>query len=165
LRAALHGRKLKLEGLRTGCLEEGTMPAEDEVRAASRQFYAALNSGLNGDVGPMADVWSRETDATTMHPNGGRQVGWDQVWGSWQQVAGIASSGSVALGDQLIRVIGDTAYELGTERVDATFAGSPVRTEVRVTNIYRREAGAWRIVHHHADAVPEMQDGPRAGSS
>ena len=27
--------------------------------------------------------------------------------------------GSVALDDQLIRVIGDAAYELGTERVDA----------------------------------------------
>ena len=141
------------------------MPAEDEVRAAARQFYAALNSVLNGDAGPMVDVWSQGTDATTMHPIGGRQVGWDQVWGSWQQVAEIASGGSVALGDQLIRVIGDAAYELGTERVDATLAGSLVRCEVRVTNIYQREAGAWRIVHHHADAAPEMQGRPADGSS
>ena len=43
------------------------MPAEDEVRAAARQFYAALNSVLNGDAGPMADVWSRGTDATTQY--------------------------------------------------------------------------------------------------
>ena len=142
------------------------MPAENEVRAAASQFYAALNSVLNGDAGPMAAVWSQATDATTMHPIGGRQVGWDQVWGSWQQVAEIASGGSVALGDQLIRVIGDAAYELGTERVDATLAGNPVRREVRVTNIYQREAGVWRIVHHHADAAPEMmQGGPGADSS
>lgn len=129
------------------------MPAEDEIRAVATQFYAALNSVLNGDAAPMADIWSRGTDSTTMHPIGGREVGWEQVWASWQQVAGIASGGSVELGEQLIRVIGDAAYELGTEHVDATLAGQPVRREVRVTNIYRREAGAWRIIHHHADAA------------
>ena len=133
------------------------MSAEDEVRAAADRFYAALNGILNGDAGPMAKIWSQSADVTAMHPIGGRQVGWDQVWGSWQQVAEIASGGSVALRDRLVRVVGDAAYELGTEHVDATLAGTPVRREVRVTNIYRRETGAWRIVHHHADFAPEMQ--------
>ena len=141
------------------------MPAEDEVRHASERFYAALNSVLVGDAGPMAEVWSHTADVTTMHPIGGRQVGWDEVWASWRQVAQIASDGSVTLADRLIRVLGDGAYELGTERVDATLAGQPVRREVRVTNIYRREAGNWRIFHHHADTAPEMQGGPGASSS
>jgi ketosteroid isomerase-like protein len=135
------------------------MSVEDEVCAAAERFYAALNGVLNGDPGPMANVWSQGADVTTMHPIGGRQVGWDQVWGSWQQVAGIASGGSVALRDRLVRMVGDAAYELGTEHVDATLAGNQVRREVRVTNIYRREAGTWRIVHHHADVAPEMQAG------
>jgi ketosteroid isomerase-like protein len=133
------------------------MSAENEVGAASRQFYAALNSVANGDARPMADIWSQSADATTMHPIGGRQVGWNQVWDSWQQVAEIASEGRVTLGDQLIQVVGDAAYELGTEHVVMTLAGHSVRGEVRVTNIYRREGGAWRIVHHHADASQDMQ--------
>jgi ketosteroid isomerase-like protein len=141
------------------------MSAEDEVHATAERFYAALNGVLNGDAKQMADVWSQTADATTMHPIGGRQVGWDQVWSSWQQVAEIASGGSVKLGDRLIRVVGDAAYELGTEHVDATLAGQPVRREVRVTNIYRREAGTWRIVHHHVDAAPEMQGDRGAGAS
>jgi ketosteroid isomerase-like protein len=77
----------------------------------------------------------------------------------------MAADGSVRLGDQLIRVVGDAAYELGTEHIDATLSGQSVRREVRVTNIYRREAGAWRIVHHHADAAPETQGGQGAGFS
>ena len=133
------------------------MSAENEVGAASRQFYAALNSVANGDARPMAAIWSQSADATTMHPIGGRQVGWDQVRASWQQVAEIASEGRVTLGDQLIRLVGDAAYELGTEHVVMTLAGHSVRGEVRVTNIYRREGGAWRIVHHHADASQDMQ--------
>ena len=142
------------------------MSAEDEVRATAERFYAALNRLVNGDAAPMGDVWSQGGDVTTMHPIGGREVGWDQVQASWRQVAGMASGGRVTLGDRLIRVIGDAAYELGTEHVEMTLAGRPVRTEVRVTNIYRREGGAWRIVHHHADASPEeMQAGGSAGSS
>jgi uncharacterized protein (TIGR02246 family) len=134
------------------------MSAENEVRAASKQFYAALNSMANGDARPMTEIWSQSADATTMHPIGGRQVGWDQVRDSWQQVAEIASEGKVMLGDQLVRVVGDdAAYELGTEHVVMTLAGHSVRGEVRVTNIYRREGGAWRIVHHHADASQDMQ--------
>jgi uncharacterized protein (TIGR02246 family) len=139
------------------------MSAENAVRAASSQFYAALNSVVNGDAGPMAEIWSQGADATTMHPIGGRQVGWDQVRVSWQQVAAIASEGRVTLGDQLVRVVGEAAYELGTEHVAMTLAGRSVRGEVRVTNIYRREGGAWRIVHHHADASPEMQGVQEAG--
>ena|SRR5689334_15280165 len=134
-----------------------TMPAEDEVRAAADRFYAALNRVVDGDAGLMADVWSQSADATTMHPIGGRQTGWDQVGDSWRQVAGIASGGKVTLADRLIRVVGDAAYELGTEHADATFAGQHVRWAARVTNIYRREGGAWRIVHHHSDASPEAQ--------
>ena len=134
------------------------MSAEDEVRAAAEQFYAALNILANGDAGPMTDIWSHGEDATTMHPIGDRQVGWFQVRDSWQEVAKIASDGKVTLSDQLIRVVGDVAYELGTEHVVMTLAGRSVRAEARVTNIYRREAGAWRIVHHHTDLSPEMQD-------
>ncbi len=134
------------------------MTAEDEVRSASEQFYAALNRLLNGDAGPMAEICSNTTDVTTMHPIGGRQVGWDQVRESWEQVAKIASDGQVKLGDQLIHVAGNVAYELGTEHGVVTLAGHTVQAEIRVTNIYRREAGAWKIVHHHTDVSPAMQE-------
>ena len=48
-----------------------------------------------------------------------RPADWDDVRAFWQEVATIASGGKVTLGDQLIRVIGDAAYKLGTEHVTA----------------------------------------------
>ena len=59
--------------------------------------------------------------------------------------------GQVRLSDQFIQVAGDAAYELGIEHVQVILAGQPVTGDVRVTNIYRRESGAWKIVHHHTD--------------
>jgi ketosteroid isomerase-like protein len=58
--------------------------------------------------------------------------------------------------DQLIQVAGDAAYEVGVEHGQLKLAGEQVSIEHRVTNIYRREAGGWKIVHHHADISPAM---------
>lgn len=134
------------------------MSTENEVREASAQFYAALNSMVNGDAGPLADIWSHSKDVTTMHPIGGREVGWDEVKGSWEQVAAIATDGQVEMTDQLIRVSDGMAYEEGIERGHAMMAGERVSIEQRATNIYRREGGSWKIVHHHADLSPAMLD-------
>jgi ketosteroid isomerase-like protein len=73
-------------------------------------------------------------------------------------VAQIASEGRIKLDDQIIQVTGDLAYELGVERGQATFAGQQVTLDHRVTNIYRREAGNWKVVHHHTDVSPAMLD-------
>src|SRR5207253_1734867 len=93
---------------------------EDEARRASSQFYAALNSMANGDAGPMSAIMSHSETATTMHPLGGREVGWDQVAGPWGQVAQLASGGQVTLTDQLIQAGSDMAYETGVEKGEIT---------------------------------------------
>ena len=46
------------------------MAAEDEVRQASEQFYAALNRTLDGDSSPMEEIWSHSSDVSAMHPFG-----------------------------------------------------------------------------------------------
>jgi ketosteroid isomerase-like protein len=130
----------------------------DEVHQASDRFYAALNRVLQGDAGPMMDVWAHTSDVTTMHPIGEREVGWEQVEGPWQQVASLASGGQVAIKDPLIQIGGDFAYEVGNEVGDGTIAGEVVAFGQRVTNIYRRDDGAWKIVHHHTDKSPAMEE-------
>ena len=132
------------------------MSTEEEVRQASEKFYAAINSMVTGDAAPLSDIWSHSASVTTMHPIGGRQVGWDEVRGSWEQTAQLATGGQVELQDQIVQVAGDVAYELGVEHGQATLAGQAVAFEQRVTNVYRREAGGWKIVHHHTDLSPDM---------
>jgi len=134
------------------------MSTEDQVRQASKQFYSALNSMTRGDVIPMSAVWSHSATVSTMHPIGGMEVGWEAVKGPWTQVAGIASDGQVHLEDQLIQVSGDMAYEIGTEKGGFKIAGNHVEVDQRVTNVYRREGDAWKIVHHHTDLSPAMLD-------
>ena len=134
------------------------MAVEDDVRKASQKFYAGLTLMANGNSSSLADIWSHSAMVTTMHPIGGREVGWDAVRQSFGQVGELASEGKVELKDQLVRVIGDVAYEMGVEQGQFKLAGEKVDIEHRVTNVYQREGGAWKLVHHHADTSPAMLD-------
>jgi ketosteroid isomerase-like protein len=137
------------------------MATEDEVRAASRQFYAGLNRMVNGDACPLADAWSHSATVTAMHPIGGRSVGWDAVGASFEQVARLSSDGKIELKDQLVHVAGDLAYEVGVEHGQITLAGHKVAIDHRVTNIYQRQAGAWKMTHHHTDISAAMLEALR----
>jgi ketosteroid isomerase-like protein len=132
------------------------MKIEDEVRKASSQFYSGLNKMANGQTNALANAWSHSNSVTTLHPIGGRQVGWEAVKESFDQVANLASEGKVELKDQLIHVLGDVAYEVGTEQAQFKLAEHEIKAEIRVTNIYQRENGLWKIVHHHTDISPAM---------
>ena len=134
------------------------MSKEDDVRKASMQFYNALTDMGNGIAGKMDELWSHDESVTAMHPIDGRDVGWSAVKNSFDQVAGIASDGKMELKDQLIRVVGDVAYEIGTETGEFKLAGNEVKIGQRVTNIYQLKDGQWKIIHHHADISPAMLD-------
>jgi ketosteroid isomerase-like protein len=133
------------------------MAVEDEIRQASEQFYAALNRMINGDPGPMMEVWSHGPDVTAMHPLGGRETGWEEVRASWEQVAQAFSDGQVSLdGLVVVPLSDDVAYTLGTEHGQAKLGDKTVGIDWRVTNIYRREEGEWKIMHHHTDVSPAL---------
>lgn len=134
------------------------MSAEAEVRSASKAFYAALNRMANGDAGAMAAAWSQEPSVTAMHPIGGRLEGWDAVRTSFDQVARLAGGGAIELREQRITVLGEAAIELGVEHGRMTLGGMEAALEFRVTNVYRRTADGWKLVHHHTDPSQPMLD-------
>jgi ketosteroid isomerase-like protein len=129
----------------------------EEVRQASDRFYAALNQGLTGDTSEMFDICSHADDVTTMHPLGGRQIGWPEVRASWEMATNAINGGFVEVRDlQITLLANDAAYTIGTENASATVGGTPVSFSGRCTNVYRRENGVWKIVHHHVDLLPDV---------
>ncbi len=132
------------------------MLTENEVRDASKKFYEGLNRMSNGEKGAFDDVWAHGSNATAMHPIGGRELGWDAVKNSFDQVAGAAADGKVELKDQKIFLLGDAAYEIGTEHASFALGGKKLEAEIRVTNIYHKDGGKCKLVHHHTDIAPSM---------
>jgi len=131
------------------------MSTEAEVRAVSDRFYSALS---RLDVSQLESVWSQSNSVSTMHPMGGEQVGWPEVRKSFEEAAGAMTDIHVELVDQRIQTGEDIAYETGIERGRGKVAGEQIEFEHRVTNVYRREGGQWKMVHHHTDTSPAMVD-------
>ena len=58
---------------------------------------------------------------------------------------------------------GDLAYTVGYEHSTGSVDGGPAQpNKLRVTHVYRRENGEWRIVHRHGDHPPVDQSPPAA---
>lgn len=132
------------------------MSSLNDILAASREFYAALNRMAEGDANAMAGVWAARGSATAQHPIGGRDTGYDRIIASFAKVAEIAGGGEIRLENQAIDIGSDMAVETGIETGTLTIAGHEATINHRVTNVYCLEDGRWKLTHHHTDMSPGM---------
>src|SRR4029453_12750179 len=119
----------------------------------ARQAEAEEAFVVRGDPRPRMELWSRRDPVTLFGAIGMSEAGWDKLSEIFPWVASRFSNGRDFRFDvEVVHVNGDTAYTLGFERFNGSIAGRPVEpVTVRVTHIYRREDGEWKIVHRHGD--------------
>jgi ketosteroid isomerase-like protein len=146
----------------TACLADHGHPPTDETKSveeASARFYASLNAMFIGDAGPMKEVWSHADDVTYMGPGGGIQVGWNKVQPIWEAQAALMLGGEVQPTEMRVTVGNDLAFsqcfEKGSNR-DAQ--GHEVKVSIRATNLFRKEGGAWKMIGHHTDILPFLEE-------
>ena len=131
--------------------------AQDEVEEFRATMLArqtaAEEAMVHGDAGPRMELWSRRAPVTLFGAIGMSESGWDQLSQTFTWVASRFSNVSDFRFDvELVEVSGDMAYTLGFERWNGSIAGRPIEpVTVRVTHVYRREDGEWKIVHRHGD--------------
>ena len=130
---------------------------EKAVRQANTRFYKALNDLFKGDLVRMKAAWSHADDVTYMGPGGGIQVGWDRVIASFETQAAKKLGGVVRPEKINVTVGRDIAivgcYEVGENVV----AGKTQKVSIRATNIFRKENGQWKMIGHHTDLLPFLQ--------
>ena len=114
---------------------------------------------LNGDARPTQALFSRRDDATLLGAAGGFTKGGENAAERLGWVASQSSGGSTAYEHLAIGVTDDMAYTVSIQRGDQLFAGTDtaMQSELRVTEIYRRDDGEWRLVHRHADPLVRLQ--------
>jgi ketosteroid isomerase-like protein len=130
------------------------MNAVDEFRSniLARQIEAEA-AFAHGDPRPRMALWARRDPVTLFGAIGMSESGWGELSKTFAWVASRFSKVSNFRFDvEVVEVSGDMAYTLGFERFEGSIAGRPVEpVTARVTHIYRREEGEWKIVHRHAD--------------
>lgn len=124
--------------------------SELAVARANDQFYRAFESL---DIRRMESVWVRDESARCIHPNWPLCSGWPAVRDSWARIFNNTQSIAFEMSDLELTVAGETAWVVGIETVTMPSEEGPQSARMLATNIFRRGAEGWRIVHHHAAPI------------
>jgi ketosteroid isomerase-like protein len=149
-------------------IKEGYRMSDTEVEASVRtavaQLHAAMAKVANGDVSAIKNLYSHTADATSFYGWGGYEKGWEAVSRRWDWAGAQFKSGTVHHENISIVVTPEMFFVTDVE----TFENQRVADvetitgwSNRVTHIFRREAGEWRLVHRHANRL-EAQYQPSA---
>jgi len=122
--------------------------------------HDALRQHTGGNPRPFLDLWSQADDVSLMGGVGGHQVGIAAVtelltaaartlnYTTWNAET-LASSFSDTLG-----------FTVELEHLTRKIDGETETMSLRATSVYRREGGAWRVIHRHGDGLMNVEIDP-----
>ena len=135
------------------------MNDDKAVRQAVERWFVALNAMLNGDPAPFADLWHQSAEVLYFGAEGSACVGWREVYADWTRQADKARGGSAKCSDLHVLLADDTAVaHFRTVGTVKTPDGRTVDTVVRESSVYRKGAGQWKLIAHHADNLLPWED-------
>jgi ketosteroid isomerase-like protein len=138
----------------------GTGDEVDDLDQVVEQYHMALDEFMKGNYEPVKHLWSEREDITLGNPFGPFARGWTQVVETMKRAASYYRDGEASGFDAVSKYITpELAYVVEVERLKSKVGGredvAPVN--LRVTSVFRREHGRWRLVHRHADPITTVQ--------
>jgi ketosteroid isomerase-like protein len=129
---------------------------DDAFIKTLEQETARQAAMLNGDPGPMINYWADSDDITLFGGWEPFKKGYKPVTDTMHWVGSrFTGADAVDLEHLVIASSGDLAYTAGFERSHVSIDGGLLRDmTLRVTHIYRRIDGDWKLIHRHADFPP-----------
>ncbi len=109
----------------------------------------------NGDAAPRIAIWSHN-DPVTLFGAALMGSGWTEIRRVFESLASRFSNGTYECEVISAGASGDLGYVVGIEHSTVSVGGAaPEAYELRVTEVLRREEGEWKVVHRHADPMPD----------
>lgn len=132
------------------------------------RYHIALGELTNGNPEVYKELYTHHDDATLANPFapfGPVSEGWTQVSETIERAASYYRDGQLLGFDTIARQVTDQlAYLVEVERFRARVGERDDMASIalRVTTILRREDGAWRVLHRHADATTSARQADAA---
>jgi ketosteroid isomerase-like protein len=127
-----------------------------ELKQMRERYDRALDAFVRGNPEPQKQLYSRREDATLANPLGPPVRGWSQIEPTLDRAAGLLRDGDPVAFELVSECeTPELAYLVRIERTRLKLAGAAdhAGSSLRVTTIFRREDGTWKIAHRHADPI------------
>ena len=152
--------------VQAGCTQAQTgrgTTADSTFRSFLVEWEKAQSRFINGDPTLWKQNSSHREDATILGGFGGHgEKGWTAVGARYDWASSQYKSGDATMKVEYLNigVSGDLAFTVAIERQAGARVGdqqNPARRALRATQIFRKEDGAWKLLHRHADPLVEKQ--------
>ena len=117
---------------------------ERNVLKANEAFYKAM---VNGDFRIMESLWATDSEVAVIHPGWPPLHGREAVMDSWRRILAGPSTNSIFCNNARTYIIGQVAFVICSECFP--------EGELVATNIFVRESGNWRLVHHQGGSMQQ----------
>ena len=132
-----------------------------------RKRVEAARAYVNGDSAPLDRIVAQSGPASFFPPNGGSEQGAKEVSTRYERDARSFGKG----GETQLEVVqsasaGDVGFWTGFQSAQVKMGdgSEPVTMKLRITELFRRIDGEWKMVHRHADPMAEPVKRDAGGS-
>jgi len=134
-------------------------PDADAVEFLER-CHDALRQHTGGNPRPYLDLWSQAEDVSLMGGVGGHRVGIAAV-SDLLTAAAKTLNYTTWNAENLVTSFSDTlGFTVELERLTREIEGETETMSLRATSVYRREDGAWKVIHRHGDSLMTVEIDP-----
>lgn len=128
----------------------------EDFKEFMKHRQAVARAYVCGDSMPLADVSAHRDPATFFGPGGGHESGADHVLAVNKAGARhFEPGGETELEILHMSASDELAYWVGIQHATVHLAdhAAPVPMSLRVTEVFRWEEAAWKLIHRHADTL------------
>lgn len=119
------------------------------VLFANEAFYLAFR---NRDLGALEAAWSSRASISCIHPGWQPVTGRDAVIESWRAILGGSKPPAIRPRAAQATLAGETGIVICYEEIEGA------DSLLVATNVFLRENGVWKLLHHQAGPTPLRPD-------
>lgn len=130
--------------------DNGALGAIEQMRDALRTLWSG------GGAEQVRSLCSRRDDVSAFLGMGGYEQGWEQVERRWDWAGNLFQGGGPFSFENLSTIVtAEMACTVEIERIRVQLNGADAAADLanRVTQVFRREDGEWKLVHRHASRL------------
>lgn len=126
------------------------MTTPETLLATNQAFYGAFE---RKDLETLGLIWSKNPNATCIHPGRMALRGWDQIRISWDQI--FRSSRQIEVAAELVsvEVQGNMGFIVLVENLLQVIPDRRMEVQSMVTNIFEHDGNQWLLMHRHTSPL------------
>ena len=129
------------------------MSFHDQALKANEGFYKAFNSR---DLDLMKHVWHQDDAVACIHPGWEVLRGFDSIIKSWANIFLGSENLEIRLSEIELTTSEEVIWVSCQENLFALSMSGVQVSKVHATNLFKRAAGEWKMVLHHASSIPSV---------